>query len=65
MLVLKKDRRNNCEKVRVSGEEMEKVDNFKCLGYKGMGKYVIHRLLDGRKVWGRWESFGRRTLYLK
>ena len=56
MLVVKKDQRGSCEKVRVSGEEMQEVDQFNNLGGMistdgGMGKKVTHRVLEGRKFW--------------
>ena len=48
----------SCEKVTVNGEEMKEVDKFNYLGVMissdgGRGMEVAHRVLDGRKVWGR------------
>ena len=59
--MVKRDQMGSCEKVRVSGEEIQKVDTFICLGVKittddGMGKEVVHRVLDGRQVWGMMEK---------
>ena len=44
-----------CEKVRVSGEEMQEVDKFNNVVIStdgGMGEEVAHRVLEERKVWG-------------
>ena len=39
----------SCEKVRVSGEEIQEVDKFNYLD-GGMGEEGAHRVLEGRKV---------------
>ena len=56
ILVVKKDQRRSCEKVRVTGEEIVEVDKFYYLEVisrdDGMGKEVAHKVLKGRKVWG-------------
>ena len=51
VLVVKKDQRGSCEKVRVSGEEMEEVGNFNYMGMTistngGTEEEVAHRVLE-------------------
>ena len=57
VLMVKKGEMGSCEKVRVSGEEMQEMDKFNYLGVMistdgGMGEEVAHRVLEGRKVCG-------------
>ena len=57
VLTIKQDQMRSCEKVRVSGEEMQELDKFNYLGVMistdgGMREEVARRVLDGRKVWG-------------
>ena len=47
----------SCEKVRVNGKEMQEADKFNYLVVMintdgGMGEEVVHKVLEGRKVWG-------------
>ena len=56
VLVVKKMMMFICEKVRVSGEEMQEVEKFNYLGVMistdgGMGMEVAHRMLE-EKLWG-------------
>ena len=49
--MVKKDQRGSCEKVRVSGEEMEEVGNFNYMGMTistngGTEEEVAHRVLE-------------------
>ena len=57
VLMVKRDQMGSCEKVRVSGEEMQKVDKFNYLGATistdgGMEEEVAHTVAEGRMVWG-------------
>ena len=54
VLMVKNDHTENCEKVRVSREKMQEVDNYLEVVISkdgGMRKEVAHRGLEGRKVW--------------
>ena len=51
VLTIKKHQEGICEKVRVNGKEMHKVDKFNYLGLMintdgGMGEKVAHRVLE-------------------
>ena len=57
VLVIKNEKRESYETVRVSGKEMKEVEKYSYLGVmlivdSGMGEEVAHRVLEGRKVWG-------------
>ena len=54
---IKMTRGGSCERVGLSGEEIQDVNKFNYLGVMistdgGMGEEVAHRVLEGRKVWG-------------
>ena len=54
VLVVAKDQRGSCEKVRVIREDTQEVDKFNYLGLMtstddGMGKEVAHSVLEGRR----------------
>ena len=58
VLTIEKDQMGSCEKVGVNGEEMQKVGIM--ISTDGsMGEKVAHRVVEGRKVWGRWQNYGR------
>ena len=57
VLVVRKNMRRSCEKMWVSGEEMQNGDKFNYLEVMigtdgGMGEEVAHMLLERRRVWG-------------
>ena len=65
VLTIKKDQIGSCEKVKVNGEKLQEVDKFNYLEVMittdgSMGEKVAHRVLEGRKFGGRWQSCGRR-----
>ena len=70
VLAVKKNQMGSCEKVRVSGEEMQEVDKFNYLGVMistngGMGEEVAHRVLEGRKVLGMMAKLWKENLISK
>ena len=53
--MVKKDHRRNCEKVKVSGEEMQEVGKFNYMGVtistdSSMTYDVTHSMFEGRKL---------------
>ena len=56
VLTIKRDQMGSCEKVKGNRGEVQEVDKLNSLGLMigtdgGMGQEVVHRVLEGKKVW--------------
>ena len=67
--MVKEDQMGSYEKVRMSGDEMQK-DKFNYLGVMistdcGMGEEVAHMVFEGRKVWGTMSKLWKENIISK
>ena len=68
--MIEKDQNGSCEKVRVSGEEIQQVDKFNYLELMirtdgDMEEEVAHRVLEGRKVWETMAKLWRENMIFR